>query len=263
MTSRRLLTFWLLLSFGTVCLAPAPASAWWRRAQRRNVLPTEPTEESVTLKGVIQRVTPGQIEVLVDSPAKADQKAKNKNAPHGIWAASTPRSTEFQVEGEATPNYLRSGLLVQFSAKVEGREIKEPIHELTIISRARGTTHVASAESKPVSKDNGPNATPLGSESSKIVGQLGHTQGNKWLVHVGDKSYRIELADDLAIKVALSNRHVISAGDKIVIHGKAIHGKPGACIADDVEVTLAHPLSGKSKPKSSEHEPAPGRPEAQ
>ncbi len=263
MRNRRFLALWLLLALGVVCLAPPPASAWWRHAQKRNLASSEPTGESVTLSGVIQRATATQIEVLVDPPAKDDQKHKSKSAPHGTWTAATPRGTTFHVKGEATPDYLRSGLLVQLNAKVEGREIKEPVHEMTIISKAHPTAHAPSSGTKSAGKGNGAKAAQLGSEPSKIVGQLGHTQGNKWLVHVGDKSYQIELADDLAIKVALSNRHVISAGDKIVIHGKAIHGKPGACIADDVEVTLAHPLSGKSKPKSSEHEPAPGRPEPQ
>jgi hypothetical protein len=216
----------------------------------------------VSFSGVIQRVTPTQIEVLVDPPAKEDQKHKNKNSPpHGTWTAATPRGTKFHVEGEATPAYLRSGLLIQLNAKVEGREIKDPIHELTITSKVPKAAHSPSSGTKPAGKGNASSAAPLAAESSKIIGQLGHAQENKWLVHVGEKSYRIELADDLKIKVSLFNGHMISAGDKIVIHGEAVHGKPGACIADDVKVTLAQPLSAKSKPKSSQHEPAPASPE--
>ncbi len=168
---------------------------------------------------------------------------------------ATPRGTTFHVEGEATPAYLHSGLLVQLNAKVEGREIKEPIHELTITSKVHKTAHSPASATKPAGKGEGAGAASLASESAKIVGQLGHTQGDKWLLHVGEKSYRIELADDLKIKVALSNGHLISAGDKIVIHGEAVPSKPGACIADDVKVTLAQPLSAKSKPKSSESKP--------
>ncbi len=138
MTNRSFLAFWLLFGLGAACLAP-PASAWSQHMPKRKAVPKEPTEESVTLNGVIQRVTSTQIEVLVDSPAKEDQKNKNKNAPHGTWTVSTLRGTKFHVEGEATPDYLRSGLLVQLSAKVEGGEIKEPIHKLTIISKAHGT----------------------------------------------------------------------------------------------------------------------------
>ena len=262
--SRKFLTFWLLLSLGAISFAPPLASAGSQHPPKRKVVskngPTT-TEESVTLNGVLQRVTSAQIEVLVDSPAKGDQKQKNKNAPHGTWNVATPRGTKFHVEGEATPDYLRSGLLIQFNAKVEGREIKEPIHALTVITKVHRPAHPPAAGTKPAGKSTASSAAVSGSEAAKIVGQLGHTQGNKWPVHVGDKSYPIELADDLKIKVALSNSHLISVGDKIVIHGQAIHGNQGACIADDVTVTLAQPLSAKSKPKSSEHEPGPSSPE--
>ena len=139
---------------------------------------------------------------------------------------ATPRGTTFHVEGEATPAYLHSGLLVQLNAKVEGREIKEPIHELTITSKVHKTAHSPASATKPAGKGEGAGPASLASESAKIVGQLGHTQGDKWLLHVGEKSYRIELADDLKIKVALSNGHLISAGDKIVIHGEAVPSKP-------------------------------------
>jgi hypothetical protein len=262
MNGRRFWVIWLLLAVGILCFPPSPASAWLRQVQKRRTVAKEPTEESVTLSGVIQHVTSKQIEILVDPPAKEDSKhKKNKNTPHGTWTATTPRGTKFQVKGEATPDYLRSGLLVQVSAKVEGREIKEPVHELTIVSKAYGTAHAHSSGTAPAGKANGSNAATLGSESSKIVGQLGRTQENKWLMHVREKTYRLELADDLTIKVALSNSHLIGAGDKIVIHGEAIQGKPGACVADDVEVTLARPLSAKSKPKASAHEPELGLPE--
>jgi hypothetical protein len=256
MTRRRFRAWFLLLfALAPICLGPSPASAWWQTLHRRKVVPKEPSGQSVTLSGVVQRVTPTEIEVLVDPPAKGERTPKNKNAPHGTWTATTPRGTKFRVEGEATPDYLRSGLLVQVSAKVEGREIKEPLHQLTIISKGRATAHAPASPSKPAGKGNGSSPATLGSESSQIVGQLGRTQKNEWLLHVGEKSYRIQLADDLTIKVALSNGHLISAGDKIVVHGEAIQGKPSTCIADDVQATLTHPLSAKGKPKASEHVP--------
>jgi hypothetical protein len=67
----------------------------------------------------------------------------------------------------------------------------------------------------------------------------------------------------LTIKVAFSNGHLIRAGDKIVVHGEAIPGRPATCIADDVQVTLAHPLSAKGKSKASETEPGGHPPEKQ
>ena len=78
MKNRSWLAFWLLLGLGVVCLAPSPASAWWRQAQKRKVAAKEPTAEAVTLNGVVQRVTPTQIEILVDPPAKEDQKHKQE-----------------------------------------------------------------------------------------------------------------------------------------------------------------------------------------
>jgi len=145
--------------------------------------------------------------------------------------------------------------MVQFNGKPEGQEIKEPVHQLTIVSKSQ-PKHVMHSGSKPANKASGPAAATSASAPSPIIGQLGHTQADQWLVHVGEKSYRIQLADDLKIKVSLTNGHLISAGDKVVVHGEAVEGKPSTCIADDVQVTLTHPLSVKRKQVSAEHESA-------
>jgi hypothetical protein len=50
----------------------------------------------------------------------------------------------------------------------------------------------------------------------------------------------------------------VAAGDRITVHGVMLRGKPGACMADDVKVTLAKPLPApKRTGKSSKPEVKP------
>ena len=245
---------WLILGLLVISLSPPPALArmWRREAYPRvpNSASKQPTAESVTVEGTIQGITSAQIEVLCDTPAKKG-KSLNKNAPHGKWTVSTPHDTPIRVVGEAKLDYLRPGLLVQFTAKAEDQEVKEPIHELTIVTAA--TAHAASLGGQTGNK-HGPDEPAPGTKASKITGQLGHFHDNRWPVHVGDKTLLIELADNVKIKVALSGRRLVGSGDKIVVHGEMIHGKPGACVADDVQVTLSKPLSA---PKGQRKPPKP------
>ncbi len=225
-----------------VLLAGLPAWAWspyYRPNYRPPAAAKQPTAESVTIQGTIQSITTAQIEVLCDAPAKKG-KDQNKNAPQGTWTVSTPHDLPIRVTGEAKPDYLRPGLMVQFTAKADGREVKEPIRELSIVTAA--TAHAASA-GQPANKHAGPDE-PAAAKPAKLTGRLGHFHDNHWPVHVGDKTLLVELADDVKIKITLAGRRLIGAGDKIVVHGEMIHGKPGACVASDVQVTLAKPLHG-------------------
>ena len=77
---------------------------------------------------------------------------------------------------------------------------------------------------------------------------------NQWSVIADGKTWHIELADDVKIKVAFTGSHFVSPGDKIAVQGEMIHGKPGICTATGVQVTLAKPLSASKDAKRHKSE---------
>jgi hypothetical protein len=195
----------------------------------------------------VQSITPTHIEVLVDNSTDAPKK-KNQKTPHGTWSVVVPHETPIQVTGEATPDYLHHGLMVRFT--VEGKEKKqeaaETTHELTIVT---------AASHKPVRNESLVSLQPANQKQEagrSVTGQLGHLHNNQWSVLAEGKTWHIELADDVKIKVAFTGSHFAKPGDKISVQGEMIHGKPGTCTANSVQVTLARPLTASKKQAASD-----------
>jgi hypothetical protein len=201
----------------------------------------------VTLQGTVQTISAAKIEVLVDAP---DKKNKVKNQPKGQWTVINQPETKLVVTGEANPDYLHSGLTVQFYAEVAGPQVQDKIGELTVLGAGKVKTGIFAADGS-VEKSNGHEAAEVpvaGSQASKVVGRLGHVQGSKWPVRAGSRSLGIELSDQVKIKVTLNNAHLIASGDRITVQGRMVKGKSGSCVADQVEVTLSRLLSSPRKP---------------
>jgi hypothetical protein len=231
---------------GGLCSTPL-AAAWWH-PRRHTGQQKVPTSEAVNLQGVVQSITATHIEVIADKPTGADSKnAKSKKSPHGTWSVLISRDTPIQVTGEATPDYLHHGIMVRFTAPGKGQGATEEVHELTIVTAA---SHKAASKGTTASKPTDNSALASAAQRQEtgrtVIGQLGHLHDNKWSVVADDKTWHIELADDVKIKVAFTGSHFVSPGDKIVVQGEMVHGKPGICTASDVQVTLAKPL-GASK----------------
>lgn len=233
--------------------------------------PKEPTAEPVSLQGVVHSVTAKRIEVLVDKPTDADKKGgedktptdadkkdgenkkptdADKKTPHGTWSVIVPNDLPVQVTGEATPDYLHHGLMVRFTVQGKEQGATETVHQLTIVTAAshkahhKGSTASNPADTNPVSQKEEAGRT--------VIGQLGHLHNNQWSVMANGKTRHIELADDVKIDVAYTGSHFVSPGDKIVVQGEMIRGKPGTCTASSVQVTLAKPLD-VSKDSQKKH----------
>jgi hypothetical protein len=127
--------------------------------------------------------------------------------------------------------------MVRFTAEGKEKEKKqetaETTHELTIVT---------AASHKAISKDSSVSLQPANQKQETgrtVTGQLGHLHNNQWSVLAEGKTWHIELADDVKIKVAFTGSHFVKPGDKIVVQGEMIHGKPGTCTANSVQVLRA------------------------
>jgi hypothetical protein len=246
--NRTIIGYCTVVGLGLVFSFPPVATGWWySRRHRPQYHQQQPTAESVSLEGTVQSITPTHIEVLVDSSTDAPKK-KAPKTPHGTWSVLVPHETPIQVSGEATPDYLHHGLMVRFT--VEGKEKKqeaaETTHELTIVT---------AASYKAISKDSSVSLKPAAQKQEAgraVTGQLGHLHNNQWSVLAEGKTWHIELADDVKINVAFTGSHFAKPGDKISVQGEMIHGKPGTCTANSVQVTLAQPLTASKKQAASD-----------
>jgi hypothetical protein len=208
----------------------------------------------VSLRGVVQSITATHIQVLVDKPTGNDQKnGKNKKTPHGTWSVVVPHDIPIQVTGEATPDYLHPGLMVQFTVQGEGQGAAETVHQLSIVTAA---SHKPANKGSTVSKPAAflASAPPKQEAGRTIIGELGHLHDNQWSVIADGKTWHVALAADVQIKVAFTGSRFVSPGDKVVVQGEMIHGQPGTCTATGVQVTLAKPLT-KDSQKRHKSEP--------
>jgi hypothetical protein len=269
-----------ILGLCAVLRSPLLANGWAhpRRHPSPNAKqPKDPAAEPVSFHGTVQSITATHIEVLIDktdaddkSDNKTDNKSdnktnnkngKNKKAPHGTWSVLVPHDTPVHVTGEATPDYLHHGIMVRFTVQGDGKAAAETVHQLTIVTAAsRKPVHKGAAATKPADKAPAADAQD-GDAQRTVVGQLGHLHDNQWSVVADGKTWHIQLADDVKIKVAFTGSHFVSPGDKIVVQGEMIHGKPGECAASSVQVTLAKPLSpSKDAQKRHKSESGPALP---
>ena len=238
----------MLLGLGAAFCSSPSAAAGLHSRRHAGQQPKLPTAEPVSLQGVVQSIAATHIEVAVDKPTGADSKsASGKKAPHGTWSVLVPHDTPVQVTGEATPDFLRYGLMVRFAA--QGKDAAELVHELTIVTAASYKPAAkGSTASKPT--DHAAPAAAQKQESGRtVIGQLGHLHDNLWSVIAEGKTWHIQLADDVKINVAFTGTHFVSPGDKVVVQGEMIHGKPGACSASSIQVTLAKPRSASKDAK--------------
>jgi hypothetical protein len=235
---------WMILGLFAVALCQYAMAAKHSQSSTPSTPAKPMPSDPVTLEGKVQRViSPVQIEMTVETATGS--------RTHGKWTISTQPSTKLAVTGETTRDFLRTGLLVQFLGEVGAKgQLKDPVDELTVVMSAR---KLAEDETTANPDDKDQDTTPAASDSQgpKLTGFLRPGHGNAWTVHMDNRDVQLKLTDDVKITVLLADGRHISPGDKISVQGKMYHGKPGACLADDVKVTLAKPLAAPKKATKS------------
>jgi hypothetical protein len=218
----------------------------------------QPTAVPATLEGTVVSIEKsGEIVISAHVPPSKEAKELPQDTN---WTVTIGSDTTIRVTGEAKPEYLKAGLMVQFTATIDPAEAKEKtielkdkIQELKIVpppARGRAST----SAHKAAKKSEGQGAAAQSAGPQEVTGHLGPLHEHKWSVRFGSKTLQFELADDAKIHVEMTGalaRRLISAGDKITVQGQVIRNKPGPCWATDVQVTLSHPLTAPKKGKRS------------
>jgi hypothetical protein len=212
----------------------------------RHMPPPQFPPRPVTLDGTVLSISSSEIDVMVSPSGKG-----HRRGPRGKWAVLTQAKTAFTVTGEAKADYLKPGLTVRFNAEnAAGTEtLQDKISELTIVALPHSKPQPAPAKKVQAATVKAPD---LSDESAvtEVVGHLGRSSEKQWMVRARGKPLHFDLADDAKIKVSVHDGRLIAVGDKVLVHGEMT--RFGSCVADDMKVTLAKPLSGaKKKPPAT------------
>lgn len=147
--------------------------------------------------------------------------------------------TYVQVLGEAEPNFLRPGLLVQFTGTIQGRgTVAEPIEEITIFTPRDGYSIGVVDEDGDSKRDDGP---------KKIAGQLKSIKNGKITVVAGKQTIKAELVEEPTVQIDISDYSLAAPGDEITISGLGLDRTK--IEATGIEIQLTEKLRGMDQRK--------------
>lgn len=245
----------------------------------RNQQKDQPIVESVTIDGTIDAFVPGGFK-MNGSKQQAGNNAKGgkkKGAAGGgtnSWLVGPGPATTWSITGSAELSYLKPGQTVVFKAELDDKyQPKDRVSTMTIVSPKGNIPGITAddgsgvlkpkdtgigvdlpGEDKPVKtkttrkKDAG-DVVDLGGRK-KITGRISSVSGNKFTVSAGSgKIMHVELDDSPSINVVSTDYKLVAVGARATVQGQAMESKQGnLCRANDIKITLALPLTGKTKP---------------
>jgi hypothetical protein len=237
-----------------ISLFAADGRAQLYRLRRRPV-------QSIPIEGKVIKATRAQIAMVEDKGNKP-------------WLVTLLPVTKILVSGTAKLDYLKAGLIIEFKADFDGKNVKDKVGDLTIVTLSpekslgaypegggaaadkaapekpapgkRGGKPTKS-DAAPAQKDKDPADAAEGAKRYQFVGKIKGVKENHLLVDAGNKKVQIDLTDDAKIAVAVTDLALAVQGDEISVKGRDYKGTSGACVADDVKITMVKPLSNPKK----------------
>ncbi len=164
------------------------------------------------------------------------------------WIGALSPASKVSITGTADRDLLRPGVIVEFKAEFDTKTgaATEPVSELTIVTPRAGERRGAFPDEvidRTERKEEPPPIARL-----RVYDGISGIKQN-FLVF---KKYRVELAPEAKIAVAVSNPSVLSAGDTVKkVKGKRIKGVQGRLVIDEIEVELAKPLGAEKRARSA------------
>lgn len=171
-----------------------------------------------------------------------------------LWLLKIVPQTTITVDGEAEAEYLRPGLTVQITGKVNRKEmLEEPISKIELLNQ-KGRPALGMF---PAGEE-GDNVRPVrnpGPGEYRIRGKVAAYKNGQLTIAIGGNRIAGTLADDVEIKFSSNDPALAGSGDKVKV--KAWHyvnskpipqmNIPGKALAEDINIKLAKPLEASRK----------------
>jgi hypothetical protein len=170
------------------------------------------------------------------------------------WLLQIVAETKITIEGEAERDYLRPGLAVQFTGKIDKKgALQKPLGEIELFS-PKGKLSIGLFPEG----DDGPDAKPdrTGSGGTfHIKGKLISFRDGELVVSAGSRKISGQVADEFTVKVNLDDPSVAQNGDTVKVKAWYYdNSKPmpalnrlGKARAEEITITLAKPLAPSVK----------------
>jgi hypothetical protein len=254
MSARTLLAVSLVLYLSVAAYGQYGQSR--RRPQGGQQQPAE-----VNADGNVEAVGPGQIKMTNKS-----------NQPMMVMVVA---ATKVHVTGSANPDYIRSGLYVEFTAEVsKEKTVSKKIEHLTVFSPTAekgiglSSQGGGGADAFSPAPDVGTKGKAHGTAHKPspavqlpavctVRGVVKSCKAGTLTVSYGHGAVKAEIADNVEISVDVADLSAASKGDSITVKGRNVPGRTGQVLAETVDIKATKPLSGSKKKGSRPERPTP------
>jgi hypothetical protein len=191
------------------------------------------------LVGTIEAIGPGRVQI-------ADDKGNKQ-------LVFLSKQTIIKTTGEATPEFLRPGICVEFKAEVDGKgNIPGKVEELSVVTPSKdkpaGFFPEGSGEAGQLSSGKkGAAAAPM---LSNVLGMIKSVKTGKYQLQAGRSTLLFELSENPKIAIETADGAFAQKGDKIEVKGIVLLNMPNQVQAQSVTITLSQPLGEKKKGES-------------
>lgn len=192
----------------------------------------------------------GTVEAISFSPVMIQMVT----ATNQRWVFKLAQTTELQVTGMASVEYLRPMMFIEFEADLDRRgKSSNPVTEVTIFTPSQqrfpgvfpagmGGPDEAAGGAAPAAKKD-PNATTR----YKVLGRITAMKNESLTVNASRAVVRVDLAKDAKVKLDVADLSVVQKGDKIKASGSSV--REGFADAKSVTIELAQPLGAAVEKK--------------
>jgi hypothetical protein len=177
---------------------------------------------------------------------------------NGTWLVRLQNDTKTDIEGTAESSYLRPGMTVRFSGKLDKKfNVELPIKELVIFPTPQskgGLGIFVGSGTKPVRK-------PESNKKYEIRGKVTQFKGGQIVVTAAGKKIWAELGKDVKIKYISHDLDEAKKGDGVKVSGwyyeqPVIGQRQINAVATSVSITLSKPLAASNEKKSKKQQSA-------
>jgi hypothetical protein len=175
------------------------------------------------------------------------------------------RPQDVSFTGPAEASFVKPGMLVQFSTKLNKRgQADEPVKTLVVFSLKEGYQLGVLNESS-IGGGGGASSglfeTPTEQPKEKktkvkvdedavyrVAGQIAKiSRTGEMTINAGSMTVKADLADDAKVSVDLSDLAYARAGDKVSVQGWYLAGQKGQAVGTQVSMSTVEPLVGPKK----------------
>ena len=167
-----------------------------------------------------------------------------------VWILKIVPQTKVTVDGEAEPDYLRPGLTVELTGKIDKHmALEEPIAAMELLT-SQGKQALGLFPTGEGADDTRPVRNP-DPGSYRIKGKLASYKDGQVVISIGSRRITGTVADDVAITFTSNDPHMAEPGDEVKVKAwyfdntKPISAQnvAGRAYAEEIAITLAKPLA--------------------